>query len=103
MTYLSVPFQFKNTFDLKIPLTEHEKCKIKLQINYHKDGDNENFANGNVISVNPGLAFTDHVKMSKLSNYKADESHILFTEHNDFFIQPNTKKDLISFFQQVRC
>lgn len=97
MTYLSVPFQFKNTFDLKIPLNEHEKCKIKLQINYHKDGDNENFAHGNVISVNPGLAFTDHVKMSKLSNYKADESHILYTEHNDFFIQPNTKKDLISF------
>ena len=97
MTYLSVPFQFKNTFDLKIPLNEHEKCKIKLQINYHKDGDNMNFEHGNVISVNPGLAFTDHVKISNLSNYKFDDSHILYTEHNDFYVQPNTKKSLIEF------
>lgn len=97
MTYLSVPFQFKNTFDLKIPLNEHEKFKIKLQINYHKDGNNMNFEHGNVISVNPSLAFTDHVKISNLSNYKADESHIVSVEHNDFYVFPRTKELLIDF------
>ena len=97
MTYLSVPFQFKNTFDLKIPLYPHEKCKIKLQINYHKDGNNMNFDQSNVISVNPGIAFTDHVKMSNLSNYKADDNHILYIEHNDFFIEPSTKDALKKF------
>lgn len=104
MTYVSVPFQFKNTFDLKIPLNEHEKCKIKLQINYHKDGNNMNFKPDNVISVNPGVAFTDHVKISNLSNYKADDFHIVSIEHNDFYVYPRTK-ELIKEFEKknIEC
>ena len=97
MTYLSVPFQFKNTFDLKIPIGQYEKCKIKLQINYHKDGNNFNFARGNVISISPNLALTDHVRLSKLSNYKADEFHIAYFEDNEFYIEPNTLESLTEF------
>ena len=94
MTYLSVPFQFKNTFDLKIPLSSYEKCKIKIQINYHKDGNNRNFARGNVISLNPNLALTGHVRISKSSNYKANESHIVHFKDNEFYIEPSTPEAL---------
>lgn len=99
MTYLSVPFQFKNTFDLKIPLDPYEECTIKLKINYHKDGNNMNFARGNIISVDPGIAFTDHVRISKLSNYKADESHIVYFEDNEFHAEPSTL-DALNEFEQ---
>ena len=97
MTYLSVPFQFKNTFDLRIPISPYENCKIRLRVNYHKDANNMNFSSGNVISINPNIAFTDHVRISKLSSYKADESNILYFENNDFYIEPSTPEALIEF------
>ncbi len=92
ITYLSKPFQFVNTFDLKIPLEDGENSKIKIQVNYHKDGDNTNFDDGNVLSFNLGLAFTEHVRLSLSSFYKANDSFIANLKHNTFYISPSSTK-----------
>ncbi len=90
ITYLSKPFQYVNTFDIKVPIDDDERSKIKIQVNYHKDGDNTNFEEDNVLSFNLGLAFTQHVKLSLSSFYKANESHILNLKHNTFYISPSS-------------
>lgn len=90
ITYLSKPFQYKNTFDLKIPIENDERSKIKLQANYHKDGDNTNFSHDNVVSFNLGLSFTEHVKLSLSSFYKANENFIVNLKHNTFYISPSS-------------
>ena len=96
MTYLSLPFQFKNTFDLRVPVSPYEKCRIRLRVNYHKDGNNMNFSSGNVISVNLNLALTDHVRISKRS-YKADEFNIVYFDDNEFYVEPATPEALFEF------
>lgn len=89
-TYLSMPFQYKYTFDLKIPLEDREISKIKIQVNYHRDGDNTNFNEDNLLSFNLGLAFTDHVRLSPSSFYKANAVNIVNLKHNTFYISPSS-------------
>ena len=90
MTYLSKPFQYANTFDLKIPIDGGEHSKIKIQVNYHRDGDNTNFDPGNVLSFNLALSFTDHVRLSLSSFYKANDRYIANLKHNTFYISPSS-------------
>ncbi|WP_407453380.1 CDP-glycerol:glycerophosphate glycerophosphotransferase [Methanobrevibacter sp.] len=92
ISYLSTPFQYIINFDLKIPIGKDEYSKVKIQINYHKDGDNTNFKQGNVLSFNLGLSFTNYVKMSLSSFYKANDSHIVNLKHNTFYISPSSTK-----------
>lgn len=91
LTYLSKPFQYKNTFDIRIPIEDDEHSKIKLQVNYHRDGDNTNFSPDNVLSFNLALAFTEHVKLSLSSFYKANDNYIVNLKHNTFYVSPSSK------------
>ena len=91
ITYLSETFQYQNTFDLKIPLDDGERSKIKIQVNYHRDGDNANFNQNNLLSFNLGLAFTEHVKFSLSSFYKANDKYIVNLKHNTFYVSPSSK------------
>ena len=90
ISYLSTPFQYANTFDIKIPIEEGERSKIKLQVNYHKDGDNTNFSPKNVLSFNLALSFTEHVKLSLSSFYKANDFFIVNLKHNTFYVSPSS-------------
>ena len=106
MTFLSMPFQYANTFDIKIPIEKDERSKIKIQVNYHKDGDNTNFSYDNVLSFNLALAFTEHVKLSLSSFYKANKNYIMNLKHNTFYISPcsigavkNLEKENIAYLE----
>ena len=92
ITYLSIPFQNVFNFDLKIPIESNEHSKIKIQVNYHRDGDNTNFAQDNVLSFNLGLSFASHVKLSLSSFYKANDNYIVNLKHNTFYISPSSKE-----------
>ena len=92
LSFLSIPFQYTSSFDVKIPLNDMEQFKIKFQVNYHKDGDNTNFDDENIVSVNLAFRFTTHVKLSELSYYKANDSNIVHVDRNTFYIMPSSIK-----------
>lgn len=100
MSFLSIPFQFKNTFDLKIPIGEDEKSKIRLLVNYHMDGDNTNFANDNIVTYYLPIQFSDHAKLSRSSNYKATKSHLLYFEYNTFYLMPSSTNAIKQYEKQ---
>lgn len=87
-------FQFRNNFDIKIPVIDNEISKIKIRINFHKDGNNRNFDNDNVVSNYLDLDFQDHAKFSKLSNYTFKESNIVYFDNNVFSLIPFSYKNL---------
>lgn len=89
LCYLSLPFQYKYNFDVDIPITPGEISKIKLQVTYHKDGDNTNFEKSNIVELMLRLERTLTVKISDLSKYKISKSNILYFNNNSFHIIPN--------------
>ncbi len=88
-------FQFRNNFDIRIPVEENESSKIRIRINYHKDGDNRNFNSENIISNYLGIDFQPHAKFSKISNYKFNDSNIIYFDDNVFSLIPYSFKNLI--------
>lgn len=95
MKFLGDSFQFKYNFDIKIPIDENEESKIKIRVNFHKDGDNENFKEDNIVSKYIGLDFTPHVKLSKLSNYTFKNSNMLYFDNNCFYLIPYSFRDFV--------
>ena len=93
--YFDEIFQFRNNFDMKIPITENEVSKIKFRINFHKDGDNTNFEDDNVVSNYLDLDFQPHAKFSRLSNYMFKDSNIIYFDNNVFSLIPYSYKNLI--------
>lgn len=93
--YFDEIFQFRNNFDMKIPITENETSKIMFRINYHKDGDNSNFEEDNVVSNYLNLDFQPHAKFSKISNYTFKDSNIIYFDNNVFNLIPYSYKNLI--------
>lgn len=92
---LDKPFQFMNNFDISIPIEKNEQSFIKFRFNYHKDGDNTNFAEDNVVSAYVDIHFTTHVKLKELSNYKANDSNILYFKDNVFYLLPSSFRNII--------
>ena len=93
--YFDEIFQFRNNFDMRIPIDENEISKIKFRINYHKDGDNANFEDDNVVSNYLKLDFQPHAKFSKLSNYAFKDSNMIYFDNNVFNLVPYSYKNWI--------
>lgn len=93
--YFSQTFQFRNNFDIKIPISINEISNIKFRINFHKDGDNTNFEEGNVISKFLNIDFQPHAKFSRLSNYSFKDTNIIYFDNNVFNLIPFSYKNLI--------
>ncbi|WP_405269138.1 CDP-glycerol:glycerophosphate glycerophosphotransferase [Methanobrevibacter sp.] len=89
---LSIPFQYKYNFDVSIPITPGEISKVKLQVTYHKDGNNENFNKDNIVELMLRLDRTIRVNISDLSKYQATDLNILYFNNNSFHIIPNSFK-----------
>lgn len=94
LEFLSETFQFRYNFDITIPVYANERSQIQLRMNYHKDGDNTNFSEDNLVSVYLLIEFAAHAKLSKLSNYKVNGSNLLYFENNTFYFIPTTLKDI---------
>ena len=88
-------FQYKNNFDLKIPLKGFEKSTIKIKLNFHIDKDINNFSSENIVSSFLRIDFQNHAKFSKLSNYKFNDTNILYFENNLFTLIPFSYKNLL--------
>ena len=93
--YFGETFQFRNNFDIRIPIEENEQSKIKVRINYHKDGDNRNFNPDNIVSNYLDIDFQPHAKFSRISNYTFKDSNILYFDNNIFSLIPYSYKNLI--------
>ncbi len=93
--YFDEIFQFRNNFDIKIPISENENSKIKIRINYHKDGNNRNFNPENIVSNYLDFDFQPHAKFSRLSNYTFKNSNIIYFDNNLFTLIPFSYKNLV--------
>lgn len=88
--FLSNTYQYKNNFDIRVPIRAHETSRIKLKANYHKDGNNRNFDEDNLISAFMVVDFTAHCKLSEFSLYKVNDSNLLFFRNNSFYLMPTS-------------
>ena len=96
--FLNKLFQYKFNFDVEVPLKKGEISKIRLQVTYHKDGDNKNFAPENIVELFLRIAFTTNVKISELSKYKISKDNILYYNNYAFNVIPNSFKYFIARF-----
>lgn len=96
VSFLGIDLQYKYCFDLDIPLNDCENSNVSLRVNYHKDGNNENFDDDNLISHYLTTNFSNHAKMSITSNYKVSEDYIVAFNDNVFNISKYSYKSLIS-------
>ncbi len=92
---LNEPFQFKNNFDIVVPIKKNEQSSVKLRLNYHIDGNNQNFESENVVSMYVDVHFNSHAKLRELSNYKANDSNILYFDENTFYLRPSSLKNIL--------
>lgn len=90
--FLDKLFQYKFNFDVDVPLNEGEISKVKLQLTYHRDGDNTNFSADNIVEIMPRITTTTNVKLSDLSKYKTSRKNILYYNNHAFHIIPNRFK-----------
>ncbi|WP_297982011.1 CDP-glycerol glycerophosphotransferase family protein [uncultured Methanobrevibacter sp.] len=93
--FFSETFQFRNNFDIRIPIKENEISQIRIRINYHKDGNNRNFDEDNIVSNYLDLDYQIHAKMSRISNYKFRKSNIIYFDNNVFHLIPYSYKNLL--------
>ena len=92
---MPIIISLKYNFDITVPVRAKERSNIKLRMNYHKDGDNTNFSEENLVSVYLTVDFAAHAKLSKLSNYKVNGSNLLYFEDNTFYLIPTTFRDIM--------
>jgi len=103
VVYLTDKWQYKYNFDLKIPLKENERCKIKIKVNYHKDGNLNNFNEDNLISTYLKIKLNKHTRLSELSNYIIKSDLILtFENDKEFYIEPYSYKAMRKYEKEVR-
>ena len=92
--FLSRDWQYKYSFDIKIPLSTEETSQITIKTNYHMDEDNNNLDEDNLISLFLNVNLTKHVKLSEISNYIVKDDYLLFFEDNTFTIEKYTYNKL---------
>ena len=86
ITYLSKVWQFKNSFDIKIPLS-NEESKIRIRIDYLYDGYQDNKPDENVMPFYLNIKFTKYAKISEISNYIVKDNYLLTFVDNHFIIE----------------
>ena len=94
-TYLDVPWRFKYNMEFKIPIIDGEEFKIKIKTNYHKDGDATNFSKDNVASVFNEIKFSNHARMSEISNYLIKDNTMVVFDNDTFYVWPYTSKSML--------
>lgn len=93
ITYLSKVWQYKNSFDIKIPLSNQESI-IRIRIDYPIEDLPENNQNENQLHFYLNIEFTKYAKISKTSNYIVKDDYILTFIDNYFNIEKYSYKKL---------
>lgn len=87
-SFLSRTWQFRFNFNIRVPLDELHTYNIRLRINYHKNGDNTDFSEENLISSYLKVDFKKDTKISKINDFFIKEKYILRFKNNLFHITP---------------
>lgn len=82
MKFLEYTWQYKNNFDLKVPLEVNEKCRVKILTRYYPKDAVENIVY-RYLKIN----FHKHARLSNQSNYKVKDSHLLTFKNNAFELE----------------
>ncbi|WP_296882425.1 CDP-glycerol glycerophosphotransferase family protein [uncultured Methanobrevibacter sp.] len=93
ITYLSCRWQYAFNFDVNIPINRNLENTIDIRINFHKDGDNTNFSEDNVIPITLEMEFQNWGDLYKFSNYAVVDSNILLFNNNQFKIKKYSLKN----------
>ena len=97
LKYLSKNWQYKHNFDLKIPVSDHENCQVKIRTTYHIDGDRTNYDEDNIISMYMNLSFRETVRISKTSIYSIYDSKIVLLKGKSFHVHDYSYKSILRY------
>lgn len=86
ISYFSEVLQFKNNFDISIPLGTTGSYEIKIKVMYYKNGDKKLFSKTNTITNFLPIGFRRHAPISKYSNYFIKDSRIVVFDEDKFEI-----------------
>ncbi|SDA61706.1 glycosyltransferase [Methanobrevibacter millerae] len=97
LTYLGITWEYRHTFDIKVPISEGEVSNIKVKATYHINGDKTDFSKSNVITAFHNLDFNKHAGFSNTSNYLIKDSMMALFEDNKFLIRPYSYTRMIKY------
>ncbi|WP_295592403.1 glycosyltransferase [uncultured Methanobrevibacter sp.] len=101
LTYLGITWQYKYTFDIKIPVSKNDVFNVKLCYNYHINGDKNDFSLSNIIRAFLDIKFTKHANLSEISNYLIkDDISVLFKDKR-FLIRPYSYLRMVKYESNV--
>lgn len=80
--YLSIPWYFYYSFDIKIPITEKESCSVFFKIIYWENGER--------ISMDSKLNNRYYSNLSKFGNYFVKDNKLVLLKHDVFYIRPHS-------------
>ena len=95
LTYLGIPWEYNHNFDIRIPLAGKDEFKVKIRVNYHKNGDKTDFDDENIISAYLKIRFLEHAYLSAVSNYTIQEDKFIYFNKNTFFVYDYRYKSMI--------
>ena len=95
ITFYSETMQYKNNFDLSIPLDEAIDYQIGIKVMFYKNGDVNEFKKGNVLSHFLNIGFRRHSSISKYCNYFVKDSRIVSFSDNKFYVENYKYSDVI--------
>ncbi|MCI6995173.1 MAG: CDP-glycerol:glycerophosphate glycerophosphotransferase [Methanobrevibacter sp.] len=88
-TFLSIPWVYMYNFDVQIPISDCQNCKISFRFTY-SDDETE-------ITVNPNIKFRRFASLSAFSHYFIKDSRIVLFTMNSFLIMPYSFKKVLRF------
>ena len=100
LSYLSIPWKFTSSFDVKVPINDNELPEIYFNVTYNEDNNN--------VSFRPKLKFRIYANLSIQSHYYVKNSKIvLFKGPSSFSILPysfgkHLKLELMSILSILR-
>lgn len=83
--YMSVDWSYSYPFNIKIPVNDLMGSKIRIRVNYHKNGDNTDFDWDNIVFSYLDGKFTNNCVFSEnVNNFVKDNLKISFEDRSIF-------------------
>lgn len=87
--YLSIPWKYTYSFDVKIPISKNGVNKISFNVIYDENGLKQSFQ--------PMIRFRNFANLSKESHYFIKDSKIVIYKPNDFYVEPYKVKNHLKY------
>ena len=87
--YLSIPWKYTYSFDVKIPISDNDITKISFNVIYDENGLRQSFQ--------PKIKFRNFANLSKESHYFIKDSKIVIYKPNNFYVEPYNFKNHLKY------